>query len=54
MEDWEIDLRRYLEKDVCEGLYSILIDGKKYLTGKQGVIDQMVDIARDTLEKEKK
>jgi len=54
MEPWEVILREKLEAEIPEGIYSITIDGKKYLTGRGGVIDQMVDIARDTLEKEKK
>lgn len=54
MEEWEEDLRQKLESEIPEGLYSIVIDGKKMLTGRGGLIDQMVEIARETMEKEKK
>lgn len=54
MEEWEILLREKLELEIPEGIYSIIVDGKKMLTGRGGVIDQLVDIARETLNKEKK
>jgi len=54
MEEWEVVLREKLEAEIPEGIYSIVIDGKKYLTGKGGVIDQMVDIARETRNSENK
>jgi hypothetical protein len=46
MEKWEIELRERLEQDIPEGIYSIVIEGKKYLTGRGGVIDQMVEEER--------
>jgi hypothetical protein len=52
MEEWEVKLREKLELEIPEGIYSITIDGKKYLTGRGGVIDQMVDIARETMKKD--
>ena len=51
---WEKELREKLEAEIPEGIYSITIDGKKYLTGRGGVIDQMVETARETLNSEKK
>ena len=54
MEPWEVILREKLEVEIPEGIYSIIVDGKKMLTGRGGVIDQMVDIAREAREKEKK
>lgn len=53
MEQWEIELRERLEQDIPEGIYSIVIEGKKYLTGRGGVIDQMVDQARETINRER-
>lgn len=54
MEEWEVLLREKLELEIPEGIYSITVEGKKYLTGRGGVIDQMVDIARETMQSEKK
>lgn len=54
MEEWEIILRKKLDQEIPEGLYTIIIDGKKMLTGKYGVIDQKVEIAKESLKKEKK
>jgi len=54
MEEWERVLREKLDKDIPEGLYTIIIDGKKMLTGKYGVIDQKVELAKETLKREKK
>lgn len=54
MEPWEIILREKLERDIPEGIYSIEIEGKKYLTGRGGVIDQMVDKERVLRESQKK
>lgn len=46
MEEWEQKYREILEQEIPEGLYSIIIDGKKMLTGRGGVIDQMVEEER--------
>lgn len=46
MEKWEIELRERLEQEIPEGIYSIEVEGKKYLTGRGGVIDQMVEEER--------
>lgn len=46
MEKWESDLREKLEAKIPEGIYSIVIDGKKYLTGRGGIIDQKVEEER--------
>lgn len=46
IEQWERDLREKLEAEIPEGIYSIVIDGKKYLTGRGGVIDQKVEEER--------
>lgn len=54
MEEWEVNLREKLEAEIPEGIYSITVDGKKYLTGRGGVIDQMVEVARETMQSEKK
>jgi hypothetical protein len=54
MEPWEVILREKLELDIPEGIYSIIVEGKKMLTGRGGVIDQMVDIAREARLNEKK
>lgn len=43
MEKWESDLREKLEAEIPEGIYSIVIDGRKYLTGRGGIIDQIVE-----------
>jgi hypothetical protein len=52
MEEWERVLREKLDLEIPEGIYSIVIEGKKYLTGKYGVIDHQVEIARESLKKE--
>lgn len=54
LESWEKEFRQKLELEIPEGIYSIVVDGKKYLTGKGGIIDQMVDMARASLDNEKK
>ena len=54
MEPWEVILRERLDQEIQEGLYSITVDGKKMLTGKYGVIDQMVDLARESLDSKNK
>ena len=54
MEEWEVCLREKLEAEIPEGIYSIMVDGKKMLTGRGGVIDQMVDVARETMKNENK
>lgn len=46
MEEWEQKYREILEQEIPEGLYSITIEGKKMLTGRGGVIDQMVEEER--------
>jgi hypothetical protein len=51
---WEVELREKLELEIPEGIYSIFVDGKKMLTGKYGIIDQMVDQAWETLKNKKK
>ena len=47
MEEWEVLLREKLEAEIPEGIYSIEIEGKKYLTGRGGVIDDLVDKERE-------
>ena len=51
MEPWEIELREKLELEIPEGIYSIEIDGKKYLTGRGGVIDELVEKEREARKK---
>lgn len=47
MEDWEVSLREKLEAEIPEGIYSIVVEGKKMLTGRGGVIDDLVDKERE-------
>lgn len=54
MEDWEASLREKLELEIPEGIYSIVIEGKKYLTGRGGVIDDLVEKERILRESQKK
>jgi hypothetical protein len=54
MEEWEVLLREKLEGEIPEGIYSITIEGKKYLTGRGGVIDDLVDKERVLRESQKK
>jgi hypothetical protein len=42
MEEWEVLLREKLELEIPEGIYSIEMEGKKYLTGRNGIIDYLV------------
>lgn len=54
MPEWEVILREKLEAEIPEGIYSILVDGKKMLTGRGGVVDQLVEVARETMRSENK
>lgn len=51
MEEWEVLLREKLELEIPEGIYSIEIEGKKYLTGRGGVIDDLVEKEREIRKK---
>lgn len=46
MEEWERVLREKLEVEIPEGIYSIVVMGKKMLTSRGGIIDQMVEEKR--------
>lgn len=46
MEQWEIDLRSKLEKNIKPGLYDISSPGMNVQTGKGGYIEYMVAIHR--------
>jgi hypothetical protein len=54
MEEWEELLRKKLELEIPEGIYTITVEGIKMLTGKYGVIDHKVELARKSIKKEKK
>jgi len=54
MEEWEVLLREKLEAEIPEGIYSITVLGKKMLTGRGGIIDEIVDKERETRQKENK
>lgn len=45
MEQWEIDLRNKLSKEVSDGLFNIGTD-TPCLTGKEGYINFLVEIER--------
>lgn len=47
MEDWEISLREKLKLEIQEGIYSVEIEGKKYLTGRDGFIEDLVNKERE-------
>lgn len=48
MEQWEIDLRAKLEKELPEGIYELSNDaGFVALTGKQGKINYEVEFMRE-------
>jgi len=51
IEEWEVLLRERLELEIPEGIYSIVIEGKKYLTGRGGVIDDLVEKEREARKK---
>lgn len=46
MEEWERVLREKLEVEIPEDIYSIVVMGKKMLTGREGVIDDLVEKER--------